>query len=148
MAFSGFRKSFMVRVLLSALVSFLAVILVFGDELSRRLGEYSYVYYLCWCISIIGLIMPLHYIFRFYDIRKLLIVTLFVSYISTVLAYTLAVVFDVSGIRELHYLNLNDAFVISLVFPFFVLRGWVFCFLFTLFLLVLYYLGWLRKVER
>lgn len=148
MVFTSYRMSCVVKVLLVAAVSMFAVVLIFGGELSRRLGEYDCIYLICWCVFVFGLVLILQGLIKYYDFWKILIVSLVVGYIPTVFAYIFAVVIDVSYVREIHNLKVMDSIVVSLFFPFFVLRGWVFSLFFAFLLFVLNFFGWLRSAEK
>lgn len=126
------RMSYTTSLILSATLSLAVVVVAFGDELARRLGAYFHIYTFFWIVAVYGLLILALKMVGKHGILNTVLVALTVGYLSTLFAYVLAVVLDVHGIREIHKYNLVETVMVSLVFPFFVLRGWLFCVLFAL----------------
>jgi hypothetical protein len=109
----------------------MVVIVFFGDDLSRRLGDYLYVYIVLWIAIVFCLLLLSLRVLGTYSVMKLIFLSLAVGYLSTVVAYIIAVVFDVYGMRETHKSITMDIVTVSLVFPFLSLRGWLFSLIFA-----------------
>jgi hypothetical protein len=134
------------NLLLSATFSLTAVIVFSGDELSRRLGEYVYIYLALWVVAVFGLLLLGVKAIRSYSLLKVVLLSLAVGYLSAVVAYVFAVVLDVSSVREVHKPNTADIIAISLLFPFFALRGWLFSVMFVPIAATLNYFGRSRRI--
>ncbi len=110
-----------------AAVSLVTVLLLFYDELNRRLGDFFLIYCVMWGISIFVTLFLGLKLFGSVNNIKLVILTALVAYLSGLLAYILAVV----NINLISQPVSMELLLVSLVFPFLALRGWVFFILFV-----------------
>lgn len=115
---------------ISAALSMSTVLLLYGDELGRRLGNYFPSYLVIWVLSVVGLLLLSFRLIGSPTALKTIILGVSIGYLSVVLAHVFAVVLDVTNIRIVHKPLSGNEFVIPLVFPFFVLKGWMFSVLF------------------
>lgn len=110
-----------------AVISLATTLLIFYDELVRRLSDHFLIYCVIWGISIFAILFIGLKLFGLLNNFKLIALTALVAYLSGILAYLLAVV-NVNLVNSSYSI---EFFLISLVFPFFALKGWVFCLLFV-----------------
>lgn len=115
-----------IKLCLCAAISLAATLLFFYDELVRRLGDYFPIYCVIWGISIFAILFIGLRLFGLLNNFKLIALTVLVAYLSGILAYLLAVA-NVSLVNSPYSIEI---LLISLVFPFLALKGWVFCLLF------------------
>lgn len=121
---------FKIYIFLCAAVSLGLVFLLFGNEINRRLGEYYFLYSISWGTAIFFLLLIGLKIFNLITYSRLIILGILVSYLSSFLAYIISVVFDISNIKNIEQFIPHEMYLISLVFPFISLKGWVFCLIF------------------
>ena len=116
-----------INLYLCAAISLATVLLLFYDELSRRLGDFFIIYCITWGISIFVTLFVSLKLFGSVNNKKLIILTALVAYLSVSVAYILAVV----NINLISQPVTMEILLVSLMFPFLALRGWVFCILFV-----------------
>jgi hypothetical protein len=113
------------------------IFLFYKDDLGRHLGNYFLTYSVSWVLSVVTLLFASFKMMEQPTVLKIIMLGIFIGYLSVVLAHVFAVVLDVSNIRGVHKSISIDELVIPLVFPFIVLRGWMFSVLFIPFVLLL-----------
>lgn len=123
--------------LLSAVLSMAIIFLFYMDVLERHLGSYFLTYSVIWVLSVTGLLLASFKLLRQPTALKIIMLGSAIGYLSVVLAHVFAVVLDVSNIHGVHRSTSIDELVIPLVFPFIVLKGWMFSALFIPFVLLL-----------
>lgn len=109
-----------------AVISLTATLLIFYDELVRRLSDHFSIYCVIWGISIFAILFIGLKLFGLLNNFKLIALIVLVAYLSGILAYLLAVA-NINLVNSSYSIRI---LLISLVFPFFTLKGWVFCLLF------------------
>ena len=111
---------------IGALISLAVIVLVYESYLLRRINEYFFTYIIVWAASVTVLAF---FGFRFIvkpSILKLLLISMVIAYLSSIFAYSIAILMDISNIRSVHKPLIWEIIIVALVFPFFVLRGWSF----------------------
>lgn len=114
------------NLLISATVALASVLIYDTEALGRRLGDYLLIYSVVWGFVILVLLLVTFKLVKVLNNLKIIVLGLTVGYLSSVLAHIIAIVLDVSSIRTAHSLLPMEGLVVPLIFPFFILRGWVF----------------------
>ena len=116
--------------IVSAVFSMAVIFLFYKDELGRHLGNYFLTYSIIWVMSVVMLLCISFKLIGAPTVLKVIILGVAVGYLSSVIAHVFAVVLDVSNIRFAHMQISVDEFVIPLLTPFIVFKGWLFSVLF------------------
>ena len=123
--------------LISAALAITIVFLLYRNELGRRLGDYLLVYSVIWVLLVIGLLFLSFKLIGSPTALKIIVMGIAIGYLAGVLAHIFAVLLDVSNIRAVSPPISVDALVVPFIFPFLLLKGWVFSLFFILFALLL-----------
>jgi hypothetical protein len=123
--------------LISAVLSMAIIFFFYSDYLSRHLGNYYLMYSIIWVLSLTMLLLVSLKFMRQLNNLKIGVLGASIGYFSVVIAHFFAVVLDVSNIRNLHMPISLGELAIPLIFPFIVLKGWIFSVLFVTFALLL-----------
>ncbi len=79
-----------------------------------------------WIIALVSLVIMCSKFIELSNAIKVSVFTVFIGYLSILIAYVVTVIFNISSVREASAeMSLNEI-VIPLVYPFIVLKGWVF----------------------
>lgn len=126
-----------INFLISAALAITTVFLLYGNELGRRLGNYLLVYSVIWVLLVIGLLFLAFKLVGSPTALRVIVMGVVIGYFSGVLAHIFAVFLDVSNIRAVSPPISFDALIVPFIFPFLLLKGWVFSLFFILFAFLL-----------
>jgi len=116
--------------------STIAFLFLYTDELSRHLGEYFQMYSVTWIIALVSLLFMCSKFIELSNAIKVSVFAVAIGYFSVLIAYVVAVMFDILSVREIHTEISFNEMIIPLVYPFIILKGWAFIMLLVSFTLL------------